>query len=683
MRKVVNNNVFLLFIWLLKSAETMKKIFFLLFSMHLSFALSGQVPDSKVFNLRNIKSESESSEKAEPMYNQLMDNYDVKFYKIDLRAGNKTTSLRGSVLITASVEAAELDTFVIELNNDYTIDSVMIDGLSLPYRFLGDEIKIVLPSSLPFGTSFTAVIYYHGTLSNDIQGIFSGISHDADYKITYTLSEPLYAKDWFPCKQVLTDKADSVYVFVTTDSALKVGSNGLLTDVVNLGDGKVRHEWKSRYPIAYYLISMTIGDFYEYNIYAHPEGLDDSILIQNYLYDKSVLKYSKMEIDTTADLIEAFSAMFGMYPFKDEKYGHCMAPIGGGMEHQTMTTIYGFDFNVVAHELAHMWFGDYVTCSTWQDIWINEGFATYCALLAEEYLSGVFPVGKMASYHTTVYGSDPEGSIFIPGSELEIDFSDEIAVYLLSSRIFDWGLSYVKGACILHMLRYELNNDELFFQVLRTFLEEYRNGNATGLDFKSVLENETGKDFTGFFDLWYFGAGFPRYTISWNQINDTVYVESVQGNSIAGSPFLKMNYDIQLRYGENDTVFRLEQTQQTQQFRLLCKHPVDYVSIDPFNWLLVQTESMTHIDIFGNAEAYSPNRFKVYPNPFNDVLHIDVDNLSESATVNLYDLMGCLIFSEPYRENFNNLPAEKLAPGLYIININTDEDQWAGKICKQ
>ncbi len=97
-------------------------------------------------------------------------------------------------------------------------------------------------------------------------------------------------------------------------------------------------------------------------------------------------KQNKAAIDKTGDLILLYSDLFGDYPFANEKYGHCVAPFGGGMEHQTMTTLVNFSFLLVAHELAHQWFGDFVTCSTWQDIWINEGFASYAEYLANQYL---------------------------------------------------------------------------------------------------------------------------------------------------------------------------------------------------------------------------------------------------------------------------------------------------------
>ena len=142
----------------------------------------------------------------------------------------------------------------------------------------------------------------------------------------------------------------------------------------------MRYEWKSRHPIDYYLISVSVAPYLEYLNYAHPPR--PTVPVVNYVYNQAALGNFQSEIDRTPGFIENYSALCGLYPFADEKYGHSMAPLGGGMEHQTMTTQDGFNFTLTAHELFHQWFGDNVTCGSWEDIWLNEGFASY-----GEYLS--------------------------------------------------------------------------------------------------------------------------------------------------------------------------------------------------------------------------------------------------------------------------------------------------------
>lgn len=459
----------------------------------------------------------------------------------------------------------------------------------------------------------------------------------------------------------------------------------MLTDIVPVDGGKVCYEWKTYYPIAYYLISIAIGDYFEYNVYAKPDGLEDSILIQNYLYDASMLDYYKEDIDITADLIELFSELFGMYPFNEEKYGHCMAPIGGGMEHQTMTTISSFDFMLVAHELSHMWFGDYVTCGTWQDIWINEGFATYSHLLALEYLNGEFPTSEMLFYHLDQIDYMYDGSIYIPENQFDIDYTREMEVYALTGRIFDWFLSYEKGAVILHMLRYELNDDDMFFTILRTFLSQYPYGNAIGNDFKAVVEEISGKDFTDFFNQWYFGEGYPVYDIQWFQENDTVYIHSVQTTSSPATSLFKMNMDYRLVYSGDESIVRLYQEENEQIHRAYFPETVTKITVDPDEWLLKDIHSIRKEEFpVGTSNPQSDiEQITIYPNPFIDKLFVRLSNNETSAVITLYDTTGQVIRKIKTDRSFLEIDLASFCKGIYFITIASNTEQTTRKLIKQ
>ena len=158
-------------------------------------------------------------------------------------------------------------------------------------------------------------------------------------------------------------------------------------------------------------------------------------------------------------MITSFSRLLMDYPFSEEKYGHAMAPMGGGMEHQTMTTLQDFGFFLVAHELAHQWFGDHITCGNWQDIWINEGFASYMEYVAAQELLGQEAADGWMTNAMSVAKSRTRGSVFVPEEGVEDEY-----------RLFDYALSYKKGAILLHMIRYELDDDDLFFGALRQYL---------------------------------------------------------------------------------------------------------------------------------------------------------------------------------------------------------------------
>jgi len=214
-------------------------------------------------------------------------DYDVSSYIIDIEVSDTTTYIGGSATINC-IAIVPIDTFAFELISEYIIDQILINGIEYSNYFLdGDNVLVPIAEVLE-GTAISAQISYHGKPPST--GFFSGVTNDSSTywqkSVTWTLSEPFAAKYWFPVKQVLQDKADSAWIFLTTASANMVGSEGLLTDVVDLGNGKLRYEWKTKYPIDYYLLSFAVAEYQDYSVYAHPAEMeDDSLLIQNFIYD--------------------------------------------------------------------------------------------------------------------------------------------------------------------------------------------------------------------------------------------------------------------------------------------------------------------------------------------------------------------------------------------------------------
>jgi aminopeptidase N len=610
---------------------------------------------------------------SQSVYNELMENYDVTFYKLDLSAGNSSAYIEGSTTVNAIVRNQNLDTFAIELYSEYTVDSVLINDIKHGFIRTADDIIVAMSPSITKGSGFNVEIFYHGELSQEIQEYGVGIVNlnITLRQITYTLSEPFFSKFWFPCKQVLEDKADSVYVFVTVDSTLKVGANGLLTAVTPIGNGKVRYEWKSKYSIAYYLISMSIADYVEYNIWARPEGLEDSILIQNFVYDSAYLENHKQQIEATADLIEVYSELFGIYPFKDEKYGHCLAPIGGGMEHQTMTTLSNLGFDLVAHELAHQWFGDYVTCGTWQDIWINEGFATYCEVLAQEFVLEESGDDRLKGFYDYLLYHAQEGSVFVPEEDFDIDYGNSYQLTNLIDRIFDSALSYYKGAYLLHMIRFELQDDDLFFLVLKNYLSQFGDSVATGLDFKTVLESTSGKDFTDFFDQWYYGEGYPVYNVRWEQEDDSLFIDAVQTVTAPSTPLFKMPVDYRLIYAGGDTTLILCQQQNIQSFKIWFPKQITEIEVNPDINVLARIESVRNGLASGNIYKCD-NSPLVAPitNPFSDYIRLEFSESKIRKAITMYDISGMVILKQSTRAKSLVINTTGFKKGIYLVEIN-------------
>lgn len=604
-------------------------------------------------------------------------DYDVTFFYLDIAVENNSTHVGGEVTTNAVVLRETLESFKFELIDQLVVESVTVNGINEDFTQQDDVVTVDLSTPLSEGDELSYTVTYDGQPPSG--GFFSGIStayiSSWNKNVTWTLSEPFNAKQWWPCKQDLYDKADSSYVFVTTSNENMVGSNGLLTAVTPMPDNKLRYEWKTRYPIDFYLVSISIADYQEYNIYAKPENLpNDSILIQNFIYDSpGCLENYQDGIDNTASFIEVLSEKYGMYPFKNEKYGHCLAGIGGGMEHQTMTTIGGFGFGLVSHELGHMWFGDNVTCATWSDIWINEGFASYTEYIVAQILQGQSSADSwMLSAHNFVK-QQPDGSVYVPPDEANPD-----NVW----RIFDSRLSYKKGAAILHMIRYELDDDDQFFDVYQTFQQQYGDSVATGLDFMGVLNDVSGMDFNYFFDQWYFGEGYPIFDVVWNQSPETLYLHTNETTSApAVTPFFETNVDYLIEYSDGswETV-TVRQTESDQYFEIPIDKEVADITVDPDNWLIKDVNSV----LVGISDEENPVRFSMAPNPAQDFVTVKFGQASpQQRTIVVTDLSGRILIEQTVLGLESQVNLSGLSRGVYLIKASDGENNLVERIIKQ
>jgi hypothetical protein len=476
----------------------------------------------------------------------------------------------------------------------------------------------------------------------------------------------LCAYHWFPCKQDLRDKIDSSWVFATTDSSNMVGSNGLLKNVVTIGNKK-RYEWKSNHPIDYYLISVATAKYKAYNLYAHPMYLpNDSILIQNFIYDNAInnptwINGQKVALDKIVPTIELECKLFGMYPFYKEKYGHCMAPFGGGMEHQTMTSLGFFDFEIDAHELGHQWWGDNVTCAAWKDIFINEGWASYTEYLSHQYLSSISgntATNKMNTVHNSVMGQ-VGGSCYFTNADT-----------MNATRIFDSRLTYDKGSAVIHSLRYEINNDSVFFPAIRAFQNTYKGSTASVIDFKNFMATYSGINFDQFFNQWYYGQGYPTFSVSWNQSNNIFYLKSTQAQSVPASvPLFMTHVDYRItRTAMADTIVRLFHGQTVENYTLALTGTVTSIGVDPNNWILNKVGTNTKDIALGGFEINQPEvSVFIGPNPTSDALNIYMNDKT-NASVEVFDITGKAVLHQNF-DTHAEFDISKFANGIYTVNI--------------
>ena len=598
----------------------------------------------------------------------LMSAYDVKFHHLNLNIERTNKNVSGFVRTLAKVMSAQLDTFAFVLHPNFIIDSVYVNTVKENSLFRTDSlVKVKLSNAVLSNNLVDVYVYYHGTapsLTGALgNGFDNGTSPSWGNQVTWSLSETRGAYHWWPCKQDLRDKIDSAWIFVTTDSSNMVGSNGVLTNVVPVGNKK-RYEWKTRYPIDYYLISVAVAKYKPYILYAKPPYLlNDSVLILNYIYDNAInnpvfVAGQKVQLDKIKMTLEFLSKMYGMYPFYKEKYGHAMAPIGGGMEHQTMTTIGFFDFQIDAHELGHQWWGDMVTCKTWGDIWINEGFASYTEHLVNQYLNPSNFMSNLNSVHNNVM-SQPGGSIYFTGTDTTDD-----------ARIFDSRLSYDKGGAIIHTLRFVINDDSLFFRGLRHFLNTYKWSTATAMDFKMNFESFTGQNLTQFFNQWYFGEGYPTFNVKWNYFGDTLIIQSVQTTSMPSSvPLFVTPIEYKLiRSTGGDTLIRVMHSSSSETYTLVVKGNVTGIQVDPNNWIINKTIGPIKDNTLGVRGVSHKIDIQLYPNPAQDVLYIESDNY-ELKRIELIDISGRMIMLQNSSRAKDEINVSSVPEGMYFVLI--------------
>ncbi len=623
-----------------------------------------------------------------------MDRYDVKYYKLDLALENNSLNIAGSVWMRVRVRGQALDSLAFELYKqpagsavpgNMLIDSVVVNGRKSPgIRRAGSDATAALRQPAAANSLLDARIYYHGTApSGNTSAIGNAFSTSSSYTlwdgpqygtvvpysgVTWSLSEPFSAHEWFPCKQELTDKADSSDVWVTTTLPNKVGSNGVLVRTVPLPGNKVRYEWKSRHPIDYYLISVAVAPYVETTSYANPVG-GPRIPILDYVYDQATLAYYQTGINRTASLIENYSTLFGLYPFANEKYGHSMAPLGGGQEHQTMTTMDRFSFMLTSHELCHQWWGDNVTCGSWEDIWLNEGFASYGEYLSRQALTT--PADARATldfFHSYALGSS--GSVYVA------DTTD-------ANRIFDYGTSYTKGATVIHMMRYLLNDDTKFFRALRTYQTRFANSTARTADLQTIMEAEAGRPLTYFFRQWFYGQGAPTFNVRWRQVGTRLGMEVRETASVAAvTPFFDTDVSYGIRYSNgSNTVVRLHQGQAVTQFAVPTNGlTVVGIDVDPDQWVLDEPGTVTQDNtlVLGDRTVAALPALAVSPNPCTIQLAL-YELPSNTAQAEVLDATGRVVRRLPLTTAAAQLNTQTLAAGLYFLRVLNAAGQQVGR----
>ena len=509
---------------------------------------------------------------------------DVTHYDLNLTVDIGERMLSGTARLEVTAARNGLSAIALDADLGLRVLSVVLladdrhpadSPRSLGFTHADDRLTAWLPAPLDAGDSVTILISYGGRASRFGDGL-NWYSHGGSPEI-FTFAEPFGAKVWFPCNDRPDDKA-TVELSVTAPAALTVASNGLEVDRLDNGDGTSTTTWSSQYPVATYLVVMNISN-YAYREWTY-QALDGSTMpVVAYIYPERAAA-GEVDLAITPEMIRVLASRFGEYPFVAEKYGNLTAAFGGGMEHQTLTTIGDFFGNpwmewLNVHELGHSWWGDWVTCDDWRELWLNESFATYAEFVWAEETYGVSFLDQ--------YRRDADGMFYYAGPL----YDNPVA---FSRTVYDG------GGMVLHMLRYVVG-DDAFFGGLAAYRAAFSGGSATTEGFKSAMETAWGDDLDWFFDQWVYGANRPRIQYDWEDVTNGVRLTVTQEHTNA--PYFRTPIDVRIQTieGSQDRRIWIEaQAEQTIDVPLGWLDPMDVV-LDPGNRILSYLSPASDPDI--------------------------------------------------------------------------------------
>jgi aminopeptidase N len=511
-----------------------------------------------------------------------MYDYDVLHYKIDIAINMSSETVNGYVEMKAKSLKNGLSYVDLLLTSDLTVTDVRLDGSSQSYSHAADILTANFSRTFDIGEEFTVRTEYNGTPSYyNLDGMdfttFDG------RKVCYTNCEPWGARNWWPCKDFSFDKPDSADIIITHPTTyggytMDCVSNGTLVSTTNNGNGTTTTHWFEGHPITTYLVAIVVTDFNKTTQnweYAPGEFMP---VEQNYypgVPPSADWGSTYYMVNYTIPALDALSYWWGLYPFHDEKYGHMHYGWDGAMEHQTCTSI-GPYFNteyVIPHELGHQWSGDQVTCSPYNHMWLNEGFASYSEVLYFEYNYG-WPTAE-----------------YWLGTQKRLNAGTPYVENLETDDVFDGSTVYDKGSWLVHMLRNQMG-DSLFFPAMQYYFHEseFAGGSANTDDLNSVVSQFYGSDMSWFFDAWVYQEGQPNYRYSYESQATPAGREGYdvdffleQSNMDGVFP---MWVEIEAFAGDFDTMYTVWNSSDGDPYVFTLPNPPDSFRIDPAGKIL-------------------------------------------------------------------------------------------------
>ncbi len=654
----------------------MKNLLLLLFITPISFCFAQLQPEKlNSTNIADIELQAHQQQfnnftqgNSSSAFTAASDNFDVKYYRCEWQLDPAVRYINGKITVYFTPVTAASN-IVLDMMAPLVADSVKQQGINRLFSQPTNTLQINFATPLIAGKLDSVSIWYQGVPPNTGFGSFILRNHgNPAVPVMWSLSESYGARDWWPCKNGINDKADSVEVLITHSNIYKAASNGILQSITPIASNNVVTHYKHRYPIATYLICMAITN---YATFSNTVQLGNVTLpMETFCYPENLAAFQS-NTPKVLESMQLFNTFFGEYPFIKEKYGHVQFGFGGGMEHQSNSFINSTDESLMAHELAHQWFGDKITCNSWEDIWLNEGFATFAAAFHMEtkYPQSIL-VNRQAIINTIT--SQPGGVL-------------KVADTLNLGAVFGQRLSYNKGSYLLNMLRFMLG-DDIFFKGIRRYQQDValKYGNATTADFKRNLEEESGKNLTDFFNQWYTGQGYPSYTVKWSTIgSSTVNINVSQITSHPSVSFFKLPIALLFKNATQQKTIVVNNDFNNQNFIKTIGFIPDTVLIDPGLWLITKNNSTQKLATLNTGVGM----VDVYPNPTTNPFTIYLHNFNETkASINIYNKLGQRVSSK----NLNLTNGAELvqinnsnwAKGIYIMKIKVGNNLYNKQIIK-
>lgn len=581
-------------------------------------------------------------------------NFDVNYYRCRWEIDPAVRYISGSVTTYYTITLAGTS-ITLDLMNTLTVDSVKQRSTQLTFSQTDNTLLVNFPVNVNVGTKDSISIFYKGIPAETGFGSFIQTTH-AGVPVIWSLSEPYGARDWWPCKNGLDDKADSIDIFITHPNIYKAASNGLLQSESAAAGNKTITHWKHRYPIATYLIAIAVTNYAVFNNTVQLGNI--TLPMQTHCYPENLALF-QANTQRVLDAMVFFHNNYGDYPFIKEKYGHVQFGWGGGMEHQTATFIVTPSESLMAHELGHQWFGDKVTTHSWEDIWLNEGFATYMAAV---YLEDRYPANILPGRQAVINNITSQ-----PGGSVKVDDTTNVG------RIFNARLSYNKGSYLVYMLRWVLGDAD-FFRAVKNYHSDpaLAYGFVSTQQLKAHMEQVSGKNLSKFFDQWYAGQGYPSYNVQWSQLGSSgVRIIMNQTTSHPSVSFFEMPVALKFKNATQEKTVVVDHTNNGQVFTREIGFVPDTVLVDPDLWLISKnnTTQKTAASNSGNGSV------DINPNPVVSPMTIFIHDFNAAAAdIHIVNAAGQLMYKKNLAlvngAELITIPTASWARGVYIVHVN-------------